>query len=108
MPKISWITITTGALVFDSGYTTNACTSRLSCLIFTHSPCRGDFSRVCLAQSCPTAREALNNNAITAVISFFMAASLLLTLNHSQIFMEPCPPLGRRYPTAMDVGYLHA
>src|SRR6266849_616678 len=51
MPKISWITSTTGVLLFDSGYTTNISTERPSCFTVTHSRWRGDFSRVARAQS---------------------------------------------------------
>ncbi len=36
-PKISWISTTTGALAFTSGYTTKACTVRLPCFSGTYS-----------------------------------------------------------------------
>src|SRR5581483_9457514 len=44
--------MTTGALSLTSGYTTNACTDRVSCFSVTYSWCRGDASRRALAQSC--------------------------------------------------------
>src|SRR2546426_2348413 len=55
MPKISWMTSTTGVLLFDSGYTTNVSTERPSCLMVTHSRWRGDFVSAALAQSCAEA-----------------------------------------------------
>src|SRR5215469_8267170 len=51
MPKISWITSTTGVLLFDSGYTRRVSTARSPCFTVTHSRWRGDFSSVALAQS---------------------------------------------------------
>src|SRR5215467_12309243 len=73
--------MTTGAFCFDSGYTTKACTVRLSCLIDTHSWWRGDFSKVCLAQSCDQAMGMLSNKAAAIMRVRFMAQSLLLLIN---------------------------
>src|SRR6266851_8566046 len=52
------MTSTTGVLPFDSGYTTNVSTARLSCFTVTHSRCRGDFSSAALAHSCADANGA--------------------------------------------------
>src|SRR6266849_8607195 len=89
MPKISWITSTTGVLLFDSGYTTNVSTERPSCLTVTHSRCRGDFSSLDLAQSCAETACAVSKRRTNAM--YFM---VVLPLNgKARIYhreREPC------------------
>src|SRR5579871_1913804 len=66
IPKISWITSTTGRLSFTSGYTTNVSTDRPSCFNVTHSPCRDDFASAAFAQSCAQAGPAATPIIVTA------------------------------------------
>src|SRR5712664_4680129 len=77
MPKISWMTRTTGVLPFDSGYTTNVSTERSPCFTVTHSRWRGDFSRVALAQSCAEAKDAAKRMRREISVMRFMAWFLL-------------------------------
>src|SRR5579862_9181428 len=84
-PKISWIRTMTGAFWLTSGYTTNTCTVRPSCVSFTHSWWRGDLLSIAFAQSCARAEDAVkaqqrtsrqNDSAVDKGSRFFMRESI--------------------------------
>src|SRR5579871_267676 len=89
IPKISWITSTTGRLSFTSGYTTNVSTDRPSCFTVTHSPCLGDFASAAFAQSCAQAGPAANPAKITAITA--VTTTLRITRFICQLLYEKPP-----------------